>query len=109
MHVYDPDTSIFPIDPARTDLAREFRDNVRGPHSPDLQRVLDRMRTGPLAGKYVLLCREPEREWVLAQLTGERGEALRVHEDAVFHSLEDAEWAVFQRRWRELTGVTLSL
>ena len=102
MQPYDERTAIYPVDPARTDLAREFRDNVRGPHGEDLRRVLHRMRSGPLAGKYVLVVRRPGREWVLGQLGPRRGDPVRIHEDQVFHSLDDAEWAVFKRRWQDL-------
>lgn len=107
MYVYDGKTASYSIDGSRTDLAAEFKANVRGPHSDELRRVLHRMRSGPLAGKYVLVVRKPFEEWVLGQLGAARGEPVQVHADRVFHSLDDAEWAVFKLRWRDLTGVDL--
>jgi hypothetical protein len=104
MRPFDPTIAAFPIDPSRVDLAREFQDNVRGPHSGDLRRVLNRMRGGPMPGKYVLVVLSPGREWVLAQLPARRGDPIQVHEDVVFTSLDDAEWSVFRLRWRDITG-----
>ncbi len=50
----------------------EFRKRPVGPHSPQLQRVLNTLRGGPLAGRYVLICTRPYREWVLARHPGGR-------------------------------------
>ena len=40
------------VDPARLDLAREFKSNPTGPHSPELQKLLKLLRWEPI----VLLC-----------------------------------------------------
>ena len=40
--------SHYPVDPERTDLARQFRERPLGPHSPDLQHVVNRMRWGSI-------------------------------------------------------------
>ena len=50
MLVNDPGSAHWEIDPARLDLATEFRRAPRGPHSDDLQRVLHRMRWQALTG-----------------------------------------------------------
>ena len=86
----------------------EFRQQPFGPHSPDLQRVLNRMRGAPNAGKYCLICTKPFREWQLARLSGRRGVPATPIPGEIFTSLADAEWAVFRRRWRELTGEDLN-
>lgn len=109
MHVFDPNAAVYPIDPARTDLAREFRDNVRGPHSSELKRVLHRMRSGAVANKWVLYVVEPGKRWMLAQIPNEHDAPLVFHEDQIFRSREDAEWAVFKRRWQEITHVEVAL
>src|SRR5690606_2161697 len=44
----------------------EMRQNPLGPHSPNLQRVLNTLRAGPAKGRYVLVTRKPFAEWVLA-------------------------------------------
>ena len=85
-------------------LARAFKANPLGPHEPALQRLVDRMRWQPMAGKYILICTKPHTEWTLARLPGRRGESIELIADETFDSLEAAEWAVFKRRWETLTG-----
>ncbi|HXV26177.1 MAG TPA: hypothetical protein VED46_18215 [Alphaproteobacteria bacterium] len=91
------------VDPFRMDLVEEFRHRPIGAHSGDLQRLLNLMRGEPLKGKYVLVCAKPGT-WMLAQLSGVRGGPVSMMEHEVFHSREQAEWAVFKLRWRRLTG-----
>jgi len=52
----------------------EFRQRPLGPHSPNLQRVLNAMRGGATAGKYCLICSKPFAEWQLARMSGRRGD-----------------------------------
>lgn len=92
--------------------AREFRRNLQtgNPyHSPGLQRVLNVMRGGPKAGKYVLVVREPFRCWVLARMPAGRGEPVRILDEYEFTDRAEAEWTVFRLRWREHTGSELDL
>ena len=86
----------------------EFRQNPLGPHSPNLQRVLNLMRGAPTAGKYCLICTKPFSEWRLARMSGQRGVPAAPIDHDVFTDLAEAEWAVFRRRWRELTGEDLN-
>ena len=94
---------MFKLSADRTDLAREYRENLYGVHGPELQAALDELRLVNPNGKMILVCTKPGREWTLAEL---RGDPLRAHlrDDMVFTSLEDAEWAVFKLRWRIVTG-----
>ena len=101
--------SHYPIDPSRTDLAREFMANPMGPHSAALQRIVTRMRDTEAAGRYVLVTHVPYKEWVLAQLSGQRGVDVTLNEDQIFTSIEDAERAVFKLRWELITGAPLEL
>ena len=82
----------------------EFRKRPIGPHSPQLQRVLNTVRGGALAGRYVLICTKPYREWVLARHPGRRGKRFEILNEHRFSSREEAEWAVFRLRWKEHTG-----
>ena len=66
------------IDPARLDLAREFRARPFGVHSPDLQAVLNRMRGGAGPGRYVLYMTRPHAEWVLGRIDARCGRPLYV-------------------------------
>jgi hypothetical protein len=92
--------------------AAEFKRNLESGnhyHSPGLQRVLNVMRGGPKAGKYVLIVEEPFRRWRLGRMPAERGHPVNVLPDYAFSDLKDAEWTVFQLRWQEQTGETLSI
>ena len=99
--------AMYRIDPERTDLAEEFRRNPFGPHSAELQKVLNVMRWEPIEGKYVLVNTVPHKEWCLAQLPGKRGVPVTLHEDVVFTDLGEAEWYIFKLRWKKRTGVDL--
>jgi hypothetical protein len=95
---------VYEIDPERVDLAREFKALPYGRHSGELQRVLNRMRGGANAGRYVLICTKRHREWVLARLGARPGDPIEPVPGHVFAARAEAEWAVFRLRWRELTG-----
>jgi hypothetical protein len=86
----------------------EFRKRPIGPHSPQLQRVLNTLRGGALAGRYVLICTKPYREWVLARHPGRRDKRFEILNEHRFSSREEAEWAVFRLRWKEHTGQDLN-
>ncbi len=97
------------IDPTRHDLVEAFNANPGGPHSPELQRLVNKLRFEPaMKGKYVVVCTKPHVEWTLAQLPGERGKSIVMHHDRVFTSLDDAERAIFKLRWEAATGETLA-
>ena len=97
-----------PLDPSRTDLAREFRRRIYGIHSPELQVLLNRMRSLPLEGKHLLITLEPGKRWMLGRMYLDplRVERLPEHE---FESIEAAEWFVFGLRWEMLCGEPLRL
>ena len=97
-------------------LALEFRRRPYGRHSPALQHLLNGFRLSAATPHYVLVCRKPGREWVLASLGACRGAPIEILEDQVFHSREEAEWMRFRpalasgdgRRPRDLlTGLLL--
>ena len=89
--------------------AAEFKARPIGYHSPGLQRVLNVLRGGPKASKYVLVVRVPFERWVLGRLPAERGQAVEILEGQEFTDLEEAEWAVFKLRWNAHTGRELDL
>ena len=89
------------------DLAQEYRNNLRGPFSPELQKVLDRMRTTPLRGRYALRVVEPFTEFALVRLSGDRMIPPIDMEGIRYRSILDAEWDIFRRRWHEITGVAI--
>lgn len=97
--------------PATLTLTREdaaaFRRAPYGPHGPALQRVVNILRGPPAAGKYVLVCTKPHREWVLGRLPGAPDKPVEVLAEPVFTDLAAAEWAVFKLRWQARTGEVL--
>lgn len=101
--------SRYRITDADLGYAAEFKERPLGYHSPGLQRVLNALRGGPKAGKYVLVVREPFERWVLGRLPAARGAPVEILEGQEFTDLEDAEWAVFKLRWKAQTGRALDL
>lgn len=108
-HTSDPNAARYRVDPQRSDLAREFRSRIRGPYSQELQKLLHRMRWGPVGGRYLLFVLEPGRRWALAQMPAGRGQKVKLFHDCCFDSLDEAEWHVFKLRWQALSGSELSL
>lgn len=99
---------MYEIDPTRLDLAEEFRNKPYGRHSAELQRVLNRMRTEPFAGHYVLLRDGRLGPYRLGQF-GETPADPIAPTGHVFQTVRDAEWTVFKLRWKRLTGHDLPL
>lgn len=99
---------MYAIDPTRLDLAEEFRNKPYGRHSAELQRILNRMRSEPFEGHYVLV-REgrfgPYRLGCLGRTPADEI-TLTGH---VFQTRREAEWGVFKLRWRRLTGQELPI
>lgn len=98
---------MYEIDPSRLDLAREFRNRPLGLHSPELQAVLDCMRSMPIDGKHCLIIEKPYALWLLARMTGTPPRPVPVP-GVVFTDLATAEWTVFKLRWQTLTGHDLA-
>lgn len=92
------------IDPSRTDLCEEYKRQPFGKHSADLHRLLDLMRWGFARGRTVILCTVPHQEWRLAKFGPRRGTPMEVDRSRAFHRKEDATWACFRARWKEMTG-----
>jgi hypothetical protein len=103
---------MFQIDPKRKDLIAEFKARPLGPHSPELQAVLNLMRTEPMTGRWVLVEIERkggQRKFCLGRLAGARGEPVEILTDGPhFTDANAAEWEVFRRRWEKLTGEALA-
>lgn len=101
---------MYQVDPTRLDLAEEFRRNPAGRHSGELQRILNLFRTGPFAGKYVLI--RESRSWPLKiklACFGATPHDPFTYTGDAFSSYAEAEWAVFKLRWKDHTGQDLAL
>jgi hypothetical protein len=92
------------FDCAQLAPAREFRDNPIGHHSKALDGVLSVLRSGPVAGKFCLICVKPHCEWVIGRLSGICGVGPAVLDNRVFESIEAAEWEIFKLRWAAECG-----
>ncbi len=88
------------------ELIAEFKQNPIGHHSPDLQRLLNRFRGVPMKDKFCLLVIKPNRLWQLAKTSGVTGKQVKKLPQT-FTNQSDAEWYVFRKRWKSLTGETL--
>ena len=86
----------------------EFRLKPIGAHSPGLQRLLAVMRNDPSGWQVILVCRKPFAEWVLGRMPPKRSDPIEIEEGPFFTSREEAEWEVFCRRWRSLTGESIN-
>jgi hypothetical protein len=100
---------MFRIDPTQRGLAAEFKKHPYGPHSGELQRLLNLMRAQRLPGRYALLTIVPHRQWALLRLGEARGGQPEIVEGVRYFSPEEAEWDVFKRRWQDLTGQPLDM
>ena len=97
---------MFQFDPSRIDLAREYRTTPFGEHSPDLQYLLNLMRSPSDQPFYLLVMTEPFRRWTLAVKQPGTLEPPRLT-NSVFTDLKAAEWHVFKLRWQALAGEEL--
>jgi hypothetical protein len=96
--------TVFKIDRSRADLAAAYKKDPLNPYpSSDLQKVLQRLRWGDARGRAIIICTVPEKEWRLGQFGERRGNPVTVGETA-YHRYEDAVWACFRARWREVSG-----
>ncbi|HSU05062.1 MAG TPA: hypothetical protein VLI93_05785 [Acetobacteraceae bacterium] len=99
---------MYRFDKARLDLAREFRANPFGEHSPDLQYLLNLMRTARDAPFHVLFIDKAGERWTLGVMEpGRRSPPRRTN--TVFTDLKEAEWHVFRLRWAALAGEELPI
>ena len=89
-------------------LAQEFRAQPHGRHSAELQRVLNRMRSEPFSGRFVLVQEYKGQPYRLAQLGATPSDPVSYTGDT-FVTLAEAEWAVFKLRWRRHFGGDVAL
>jgi hypothetical protein len=66
-------------------------------HSKDLQTVLDKFRRGPMAGKYVTICKRMHGDYRIGICSGIRGKPVKILDES-FSSEEACEHAIFLKR-----------
>lgn len=99
---------MYRFDKKRLDLAREFRANPFGEHSPDLQYLLNLMRAASTEPFHVLFTDRAGERWTLGVMEPGRRRAPR-RTNIVFSDLKEAEWHVFRLRWAALAGEELPI
>jgi hypothetical protein len=92
------------INAKHADLAREFKAAPFGPHSPELQKLLQLMHWGYARGRTIIVCTKPHVEWRLGRMGPKRGAPMILSEEKVFDNPKAAIWACFRKRWKEMTG-----
>jgi len=97
------------IEPDRLDLVREFKRSPLGPHSRELQKVLNIMRWMPTPGKPVVVHDGDSRKWCMGELSGKRGVPVTVFQEQCFDDIGEAFWQLFKIRWQRLTSATLDI
>jgi len=70
-------------------------------HSDDLQRVIDKLRRAPMAGKYVRICVSPHDDYRIGVAAGVRGKPVKILEGR-YPSEDACEHAIFVRRVNDL-------
>ena len=73
-----------------------------GPHSDDLQRVMNYFRRQPQPGKYILVATKPWQEYRIGVLSGQRGKVVKILGDETFATEEDGLHGIFLRRVADL-------
>ena len=73
-----------------------------GPHSDDLQRVMNYFRRQPQPGKYILVATKPWQEYRIGTLSGQRGEVVKLLGDEAFANEEDGLHGIFLARVADL-------
>ena len=82
-----------------------FKEKPVGIHPPELIRLLNRMRSEPIDGKYCLIIEKPHEQWVIAEMQG-RGLPPKLLNIRV-KSRKDGEGEIFKLRWQRHTGKAL--
>jgi len=89
---------MYEIQPQDAELLRHFRTTNTHTRPLELNRVLNRLRMEPMAGKHVIVCTVPYQEWAIGVLGQKRGDPI-VLLDVRYTSLEQAQWRMLKIRW----------
>ena len=95
---------MYEIQPGDAQFLKYFRTTNTHNRPLELNRVLNRLRMEPMAGKRVIVCTVPHREWALGILGSKRGEPIKLL-DGRFTKLADAQWQLLKIRWAIHTSI----
>lgn len=83
-------------------VIEEYRRDRAGPHSDALSRILNYFRRASIRRKYALYTVEPFRRYRILSLSGIRGVPPAFLNDIEYTSRDEADFAVFTLRIRDL-------
>jgi hypothetical protein len=84
------------------EVIAEHERNPFGDHSDTLKRALNYLRRSTTLTPYVVVCTKPFREWRLARLSGQRGQAPTFIDALTYNSEAEAMHALFLKRVEEV-------
>ncbi|MFA5489534.1 MAG: small subunit of N,N-dimethylformamidase [Candidimonas sp.] len=89
---------MYEIQAEDAELLKYFRTTTTKTRPLKLNRLLNRLRMEPMAGKRVIVCTKPYSEYALGTLGQKRGDPI-VLDPERYAKLADAEWAMLKIRW----------
>lgn len=93
---------MYEIQPEDAELLKHFRTTTTKNRPLKLNRLLNRLRMGPLAGKQVIVCTKPFAEYAIGMMGQSRGDPV-VLDAKRYEKLADAQWALLKLRWNEIS------
>jgi len=93
---------MYEIQPEDAELLKYFRTTTTKNRPLKLNRLLNRLRMGPLPGKKVIVCTKPYSEYAIGTLGQYRGDPIKLDEKR-YTSLADAQWALLKLRWESIS------
>lgn len=89
---------MYEIQPEDAELLKHFRTTTTKDRPLKLNRLLNRLRMEPMAGKQVIVCTKPYSEYAIGRLGAGRGEPIELTPQR-YARLADAQWALLKIRW----------
>lgn len=89
---------MYEIQPEDAELLRHFRTTTTRTRPLKLNRLLNRLRMEPMAGKQVIVCTRPYSEYAIGTLGERRGDPVTLHAER-YATLAEAQWAILKIRW----------
>ena len=80
------------------ELLKYFKTTTTKNRPLKLNRLLNRLRMEPMAGKQVIVCTKPYSEYAIGTLGAQRGDPVTLSEPR-YAKLADAQWAILKIRW----------
>jgi len=89
---------MYEIQPEDAELLKYVRSTTTKNRPLKLNRLLNRLRMGPMAGKQVIVCTKPYSEYAIGTLGSKRGDPISLQPQR-YTKLADAQWAILKIRW----------